>query len=94
LGSLGTLRIGYLRETPLLVLTKNNAAHDIVPYFPERFGEAYTLQLQNFVQNLLTGAAPPVTIDDGIEALRVSIAATQSYQDGKAVDVATVGNAG
>ena len=32
LGTEGTLRIGYLRETPVLTMTKNNVSHDTVPY--------------------------------------------------------------
>ena len=39
LGTAGTLRIGYLRETPLMVMTKGSVAHDTVPFFMERFGE-------------------------------------------------------
>ena len=31
LGLEGTLKIGYLRETPVMVLTKNSVAHDTVP---------------------------------------------------------------
>ncbi|PYQ39253.1 MAG: inositol 2-dehydrogenase, partial [Acidobacteria bacterium] len=45
LGTEGTLRVGYIRETPLLVMTKNSVAHDTVPYFMERFAQAYTIQL-------------------------------------------------
>src|SRR5262249_909131 len=33
LGTEGTVRIGYLRETPITVLTKNAVTHDVVPYF-------------------------------------------------------------
>jgi hypothetical protein len=46
------VRIGYLRETPLMVMTKNSVVHDTVPYFMERFRDAYTTQLQNFAQNV------------------------------------------
>jgi len=42
LGLEGTLRIGYLRETPVMLMTKNSVAHDTVPYFMERFRDAYT----------------------------------------------------
>ena len=45
LGTKGTLRIGYLRETPLFVMTKNQVAHDTVPFFMERFRDAYPTQL-------------------------------------------------
>ena len=70
------MRIGYLRETPLLTMTQEHVAHDTVPYFMERFERAYTLQLQNFAQNVLAEREPPVTLEDGIEALRVALAAT------------------
>ena len=82
----GTLRIGYLRETPLMVMTKSGVAHDTVPYFMERFGEAYTAQLENFAQNVLHGRQPPITIDDGVEALRMAVAATRARETGQRVE--------
>ena len=44
----------------------------------ERFGDAYAAQLENFAQNVLQHRDPPVTVDDGVQALRVAIAATQA----------------
>ena len=35
-----------------MLMTKNSVAHDTVPYFMERFRDAYTTQLQNFAQNV------------------------------------------
>ena len=90
LGTEGTLRVGYLQQTPLLVMKKNNVSHDVVPFFPERFGDAYLSQLEDFAGNLLHDRPPPITIDDGIEALRISIAATRSCQTGKTVEVASI----
>jgi scyllo-inositol 2-dehydrogenase (NAD+) len=90
LGTAGTLRIGYLRETPLYVMTRNSVAHDTVPYFMERFAGAYTTQLQNFAQNVLLGRKPPVTIDDGLAALRIGVAAQRAYETGQRVSVASV----
>ena len=91
LGLEGTIRIGYLRETPIMVMTKaNGVSHDTVPYFMERFRDAYTNQLQNFAQNVQQGKAPPITIDDGLEALRVGVAATRARESGSTVTVADV----
>ena len=87
LGTSGTLRIGYLRETPLLVMTPNSIAHDTVPYFMERFGESYTTQLSDFAQNLLADRPPPITLDDRLRALQVAVAATASHQKNEAVVV-------
>jgi scyllo-inositol 2-dehydrogenase (NAD+) len=88
LGLEGTIRIGYLRETPITILTKENGVcHDTVPYFMERFRDAYTNQLQNFAQNVLQDRQPPITIDDGLEALRIGVAATRAQQTGATVPV-------
>jgi len=62
LGLEGTLKIGYLRETPVMLMTKNSVAHDTVPYFMERFRDAYTTQLQNFAHNVQQGRPAPITL--------------------------------
>jgi inositol 2-dehydrogenase len=90
LGTAGTVRIGYIRETPILMMTKNTIAHDTVPYFMERFERAYTLQLQNFAQNVLADREPPVKVSDGIEALRVALAATEACRTGQSKAVASI----
>lgn len=90
LGTEGTLRVGYLRETPLLVLKKGQVSHDTVPHFMERFRDAYTAQLRDFARNVLGGRPAPVTIDDGIAALRIALAARASHEAGRPVEVASV----
>src|SRR5262245_40115317 len=90
LGDDGTVRVGYLRETPIFTMTKNSIAHDTVPYFMERFERAYTLQLRNFAQNVLEGRVPPVVIKDGMEALRIALAATAAHRTGQPVRVSTI----
>lgn len=87
LGTKGTLKIGYLRETPVVVLNKSGVTHDVVPHFMERFGEAYLLQIQNFIYNVLSGKPPAVTVHDGIAALKISLAATKSYHENRAEKV-------
>jgi inositol 2-dehydrogenase len=91
LGLEGTIRIGYLRETPIFVMTKEHGVcHDTVPYFMERFRDAYTNQLQNFAQNVLQDREPPITIDDGLEALRIGVAATRARETGGTVRVSDI----
>jgi len=87
LGTQGTLRVGYIRETPLLIMTKGVVAHDTVPYFMERFAQAYTAQLENFAQNVLQGRQPPITVDDGVQALRIAVAATRAQHTGQRIEV-------
>ena len=90
LGLEGTLRIGYLRETPVMLMTKNSVAHDTVPYFMERFRDAYTTQLQNFAQNVQQQRPAPITIEDGMEALRIGVAATRAHETGQPVVVSSI----
>jgi len=87
LGTKGTIQAGYLRETPILVMTKDGVTHDVVPYFPERFRDAYVNQLNDFLSNLTLDKAPMVTIDDGIAGLRVAVAATHSLKENRIVNV-------
>jgi scyllo-inositol 2-dehydrogenase (NAD+) len=90
LGTDGTLRVGYLRETPVMVMKKNQVWHDTVPYFMERFAGAYTAQLQDFARNVLDTRTPPITMEDGVGAIRIAIAAQRSYETGQPVAVASV----
>lgn len=94
LGTKGALRIGYLRETPLLVMTRDAINFDTVPHFMQRFEEAYTRQLEDFIDNVLQDKDPSVTIQDGLEALRIGIAATRSLHTGQPVSIADIEAAG
>lgn len=86
-GTEGTLIIGRDREIPLTVLTENSIAHDTVPGFYERFADAYVAQLKNFIACLQQGKTPPITYDDGIEAQKIALAATQSWKKGAVVQL-------
>ncbi len=90
LGSEGALRVGYLQETPVLTLTRQGVTHDVVPHFPERFGAAYTAQVEYFVECLKEDKPPKITIQDARIALQVAIAATQSQHTGQVVKVSDV----
>lgn len=87
LGTQGTLQLGYIRETPLKVMKENAITHDTVPGFFERFEKSYIDQLENFVDNVLTDEQPPITVTDGIAALKIGLAATQSYHEKRPVDL-------
>lgn len=80
-GTKGSIQIGYFRETPILVMTKEGITHDVVPYFMQRFEKAYLAQIQDFVDNVLHDRQPSVTGADGIAAMRVNVAATASLKE-------------
>ncbi|MBN1542951.1 Gfo/Idh/MocA family oxidoreductase [candidate division KSB1 bacterium] len=88
LGSGGAVQAGYLRDTPITLLTKAGVNHDVVPYFPERFADAYVNQLIDFLENLIHDKTPMITLDDGIAGLQVAVAATDSLHKNRIVQVA------
>lgn len=87
IGTKGALQIGYLQETPVLLLNREGAHYDIVPHFPERFGLAYTRQIENFVDCLTRQQPPLVSSKDARAALQAAIAATISHREGRIVYV-------
>jgi len=86
-GTKGTLQIGYLQQTPLLVLTRSGSSHDAVTHWLARFAEAYRLEMIDFVQNVSAGRPPRVTGHDGRQSVAVAVAAVQSQREGRAVKV-------
>ncbi len=92
IGSQGTLKIGYLQYTPVIVVTKAGVTHDIVPHFPQRFGAAYTRQIEHFVECLRTGIEPLVTPADARAALQIGIAATRSHMENRVIYIRDVQN--
>ncbi|MSU65526.1 MAG: hypothetical protein EXS38_05375 [Opitutus sp.] len=68
-------------------MKKDTITHDTILGFYERFENAYVLQLQNFVLNLLGNQPPPITCDDGIAAQKIALAATRAAQENQVVTV-------
>lgn len=85
LGTEGSLWIGYLKQTPTLVLTRGGVTHDTVPYFMERFGFAYAEEIRTFVKHILENTQPTVTGEDARAATAIGIAATLSLDEERPV---------
>jgi predicted dehydrogenase len=86
-GTKGSIQIGYYRQTPILMMTPEGISHDAVPYFMERFENAYLAQIQNFVDHVRKGLPPFITGADAMAALRISVAANRSLGEGRPVDI-------
>jgi predicted dehydrogenase len=87
LGTEGGLNIGYYRQTPLLVMTREGISHDMVPYIVQRFGDAYLAQTRDFVERVLNGREPAVDGHDARAALEIGLAATRSYKEARLVEL-------
>lgn len=86
-GTKGSIQIGYHRQTPILLMTEQGIAHDVVPYFMERFESAYLAQIQDFVSKVLSGGKPTVSGPDAIAALRIAVAANRSLAGHRPVEL-------
>lgn len=88
LGSGGLLQVGNMRENTVVRSTAAGVASGKPTYFfLERYMPAYTAEWQAFVAACLDGAPMPVTLGDGISALAMAEAATQSARSGRTVSM-------
>lgn len=82
MGTKGTLRIGYDRQTAVTLLTRAGVSHDHVTHWLDRFDNAYHRELQDFVDCIRSDRAPGCTIQDGRKATELGLAAGQSRRGG------------
>jgi predicted dehydrogenase len=85
LGSEGGLLIGKWQQTSTLMMTRDGIIHDTVPYFMERFGEAYAEEIRDFVRCILEDRQPAVSGRDARAATAIGVAATLSLDEGRPV---------
>ena len=91
LGSEGGLLIGKLQQTSTLVMTRSGITHDTVPYFMERFGEAYAAEIREFVACLQEDRSPSVSGLDARQVTAIGIAATRSLDEQRPVFMSEIG---
>ncbi len=92
LGSEGMLSVGNLLEDTLVRATAKGVRGAKPTYFfLERYMAAYAEEWRTFVETVTSGAPIPVTLADGVAALELAEAATQSLKSGEAVTVRTKG---
>jgi predicted dehydrogenase len=71
-------------------LTKNNVAHDTIPYFMERFGEAYAAEIRAFINAIENDEPVPVDGYDARAATAIAIAATRSLDEERPVSLSEI----
>ncbi len=90
IGSKGSLMIGKFQQTPLWVMTPNRVAHDTVPFFMERFAEAYAAEIRDFIQCIVENKPPSVSGLDGRTATVIGLAATRSLDESRPVALSEI----
>ena len=86
-GTKGSVYIGQTQYTPYIKVNKDGATYDMANWCLGRFEKAYELEVEAFVDALLHDKPSPVSAYDGLTALRLSKAATQSHKTAKAVEL-------
>jgi len=87
LGDEGSLLIGVLQETPLLVLSRDGVTHDVFPWYPQRFADAFLGEVAAFVDALQAGRTPQPGGIDGRRASEIGVACVESWRRGQPVRV-------
>jgi myo-inositol 2-dehydrogenase/D-chiro-inositol 1-dehydrogenase len=76
-------------ENPPVALVSGTSG-GTVPFFAERYADAYRIELQAFVDTLCTGAPPPVGVVESIRAVEASLAAIRSVSEGRSVRIVEI----
>lgn len=88
-GERGILQVGELKGQAVVVCTsrEHGLVTPIYRTWPERFAEAYVLEMKHFLACIRDGAKPRVTGEDGRWAVAGVLAATRSFLEGRPVPV-------
>lgn len=87
-GTKGTLQVGMNpRNNHLSILDEHGVRNECVKTFFERFEDAFLEEAQDFVRCIKTGDTPRVSLKDATEATRTALAMTDSFRNGRLVDL-------
>jgi predicted dehydrogenase len=86
-GTRGTLLVGSLEGTPVTLLSQAGSQRGLVAHWLDRFSAAYLAEMRDFVTTMLHDRPPKVTGQDGLAALKISLAAQESYLQSRSVRV-------
>ena len=87
-GTEGHIRVaGVPWKDRTMIYDQYGARQEIVENFPQRFAEAYLLEMVDFIDCIQKDRKPELTVYDGTKATVVTYAITDSFHSGKAVQV-------
>ncbi|MEQ7051773.1 Gfo/Idh/MocA family oxidoreductase [Paenibacillaceae sp. P-4] len=88
IGTQGSLRIGTVPEkNQVMILDDRGVVRECANGFLERFEQAYMDEAVEFVQAILEGRQPKVTVEDGVLSTALGYACKESFESGQLVDV-------
>ena len=88
LGSKGALRAeNVVESTVSFAGTEGVIADKPLPFFLERYADAYRRELAHFIGAIVSGTPPLIGGEDGVKALELADAALESLRTGRAVKI-------
>jgi inositol 2-dehydrogenase len=84
-GSTGAVWIGYQAQTPVVHLSAAGVTTDHVPFFMERFRDAYVAELNAFARCVRAGGPSPIDGHDARAAMATAYAAERSRSENRPV---------
>ncbi|AIF52693.1 inositol 2-dehydrogenase [Pelosinus sp. UFO1] len=92
-GSKGAVEIGNdTSSTTLLSTIDGVVAEKPLHFFLERYMQAYTTEIQEFVVAIENNTAVPVSVTDGLEPVIIGLAAKKSLDENRPVTIAEIKN--
>ena len=87
-GTEGTIRISAVPEkNQAMIYNTNGALTECVGSFPERFDEAYPIEMQDFIACVSEGKPPGVNVYDGTKSTAIGYATTEAWKTGKIIKI-------
>lgn len=88
IGTDGSLRISPVPEKNLCyIYDKHGVRQECVSSFPERFANAYLLEMQQFTNCIENNIKPDVNVYDGTKSTQIAFATTESYKNGTTMHI-------
>ncbi len=91
IGEKGKYHLEKKQQLNLQFWGEQGVIHDYPQHFDQRFPEAYAAEIIAFAKNIQAGRPVSPTAADATESLRLALAAQQSLETGKVVNVQTFG---
>jgi myo-inositol 2-dehydrogenase / D-chiro-inositol 1-dehydrogenase len=90
-GAIGKVVVDGAQKTPATHLRGFAWEGDLYESFPDRFEVAYRRELEAFFADLVAGRTPSPGPDEALETLRLAVACTASWREGRPIRVDEVG---
>lgn len=78
------------QKTPATILRDFGWEGDLYKSFPDRFEASFKRELESFLEDIGAGRTPKPGPDDALETLRLAVACTKSWREGRPVKLDSV----